>query len=312
MIDWDYTFTGVALVSVKAMNICTESGFSDPLAVQINPSPMAYNVTGGGSMCEGSSGLGIGMEDSDTGVEYELFRNGSPAGSIIMGTGSAIPFGTFTLPGVYTSQGRDTATLCENLMNNGVVLTVVPFPSKSASPQGPDSVNSYYTPTTEFITEGCPGASIYEWLLLPDYAGTTAILDTMTVLVTWSPSFLGMTELFARGVNDCGTGEWSDPLAIYVENTVGLEENTVTASVFIYPNPNSGSFKMILRNQRSAPLKINVINALGKIIYSEIIEDFKANANIPVNILHCPPGMYFLIIEDQTGLSVNKIIIQKD
>jgi len=312
MIDWDYAFTGVALVSVKAMNICTESGFSAPLAVQINPSPVAYNLTGGGSMCEGSSGLGIGLEDSDTGVEYELFRNGSPAGSLIMGTGSAISFGTYTLPGVYTSQGRDTATLCENLMSNGVVLTVVPLPSISASPQGPDSVNSYYTPATEFITEGCPGAANYEWLLEPDDAGTTAILDTATVLVTWSPSFLGMAELFVRGVNDCGTGEWSDPLAIYVENTVGLEENTETVSVFIYPNPNAGSFSLILRNQRSGSYKISVTSILGKIIYSKAIEYRMENMIIPVHIIEYPPGIYILKVEDQTGNCLNKIIIKKD
>jgi hypothetical protein len=384
-----------------ATNICTQSSYSDPLTITVFPLPDSYNLTGGGSFCQGDEGVEIGLDNSDTGAEYELYNGGIPAGSIIQGTGSAISFGVFTNSGTYTAIGRDTATLCENQMSNYVEVTSIypplayqvsgggPYcygndgtsislsgsqtdhtyelyledqptgitlpgtgsslsfqniiaegtytvlgiensmscvnwmlgsaeiwviydpPLAAASPEGPDSVNIYLTPTSSYITGGSPGAISYEWLLEPDYAGSATVQDTVSVLVTWSPSFFGMAELSVRGVNDCGPGEWSDSLAIHVENTVGLDEINKTASALIYPDPNHGSFTLTFINRRTGPFKIRVINSFGQVVYSDVKKDVAGNANLPVIINNCPSGIYILQLDDKSGISSHKIIISQ-
>jgi len=121
-----------------------------------------------------------------------------------------------------------------------------------------------------------------------------------------------MAELSVRGVNDCGPGAWSGPLVIYVENTVGLTENTGNFSLLIYPNPNTGSFNLILQNQRSGLFKIDVTNTLGKTIYTKTIRCQAENIIIPVHIIEYPPGIYLLQVKDQTGNCLNKKIVKKE
>ena len=49
-----------------------------------------YNVTGGGGFCTGSSGVHVGLAGSVTGISYQLYIDGSPAGSPVAGTGSPL------------------------------------------------------------------------------------------------------------------------------------------------------------------------------------------------------------------------------
>ncbi len=70
-----------------------------------------FNVTGGGAFCTGSSGVGVGLSGSTIGISYQLYRNNSPAGAPIIGTGSALDFGPQTAVGNYTIAGSTTCTV---------------------------------------------------------------------------------------------------------------------------------------------------------------------------------------------------------
>ena len=66
----------------------------------IEAAPVAYSMTPAGISCVGST---LGLENSETGVLYQLRWNGSiNVGSPVAGNGSAISFGTHNLTGVYT------------------------------------------------------------------------------------------------------------------------------------------------------------------------------------------------------------------
>ena len=62
-------------------------------SIIINALPSAFNVSGGGSYCSGGSGVVVGLSGSQSGVNYQLLLNGSNAGSLVSGSGSAISFG---------------------------------------------------------------------------------------------------------------------------------------------------------------------------------------------------------------------------
>jgi hypothetical protein len=64
--------------------------------------PLAYNVTGGGSYCEGAGGLMVGLDGSQIGVDYTMM----PGSVVVAGTGSALSFG-MQLAGTYTVSGTD-------------------------------------------------------------------------------------------------------------------------------------------------------------------------------------------------------------
>ncbi len=98
-------------------------------SVTINSLPTVYTVTGGGGYCTGGSGVAVGLSDSETGVSYRLLRGGTPVGSQVAGTGSAISFGNQTTAGTYTVTATNSLTSCARTMAGSVTVTVNPLPT---------------------------------------------------------------------------------------------------------------------------------------------------------------------------------------
>jgi hypothetical protein len=95
----------------------------------INPSPMAYNIVGGGSYCIGdTSGVTVGLSGSDIGVSYQLQNGGSNIGLPLSGTGSAITFGNQMAAGTYTIVATNIASSCQTTMTGTVTITVNSVP----------------------------------------------------------------------------------------------------------------------------------------------------------------------------------------
>ncbi len=84
----------------------------------INPLPALFTVTGGGSFCQGGSGVPVGLSGSQSGVNYQLFRNGIRTGSPVAGTGGAITFGNQVplATSTYTVTATNATTGCTNTM----------------------------------------------------------------------------------------------------------------------------------------------------------------------------------------------------
>ena len=99
------------------------------------PAPVAYSVTGGGSYCEGGSGVAVGLANSETGVTYTLIRGGTvEVTPTVPGTGSAISFGMQTVAGTYTVEGSNAGGT--TLMTGSAIVSVNPLPAVPASLAG--------------------------------------------------------------------------------------------------------------------------------------------------------------------------------
>lgn len=118
----------VATTSNTASGSCTAWGgddwFLDDISV-IATNPTAYNVTGT-SVCFGGTAT-IGVNNSQSGVNYQLVRNGvTNVGSAVAGTGSAISFPNQTTVGVYTVVATAGSTTCTTTMNGSVSINPNP------------------------------------------------------------------------------------------------------------------------------------------------------------------------------------------
>ncbi len=113
--------------------------FGSPVNVTVIPLPTAYNVTGGGAYCAGEAGVAVGLDNSDTGVNYELFVGAVSVG-IWAGTGAALDFGNQTTSGTYTVEATDATGFCSQTMTGNAVVTIDPLPM--ANDQTPANICS--------------------------------------------------------------------------------------------------------------------------------------------------------------------------
>ena len=120
--------TGVGSSSAYAAAKITATGCESAtrtlVTVTINPLPSQYTVTGGGTFCSTQSGVAVGLSGSQTGVSYQLKKDGVDTGSPVSGSGTAITFGNQTAAGTYTVLAKNTTTYCTQTMIGNATVTV--------------------------------------------------------------------------------------------------------------------------------------------------------------------------------------------
>lgn len=123
--------TGTGTYTVLATNTTTacSNAMSGNAVIAVNPLPTVYTVTGGGGYCAGGTGTPVGVSNSASGINYQLYNGASTVGSPVAGTGSAISFGNQTTTGTYTVMATNTSTSCTNAMSGNAVVSINPLPS---------------------------------------------------------------------------------------------------------------------------------------------------------------------------------------
>jgi len=205
--DWSGDYT----IKVSANNVCGNSTWSDELECTLNIAPEEFNLSEGGSYCEGGDGVEITLDGSETGVDYYLYFSGDEVSGPIAGTGDEISFGFFTEAGYYSSEG--TNGNCTTFMIGDAVISIESLPATAATPEGPEEICS--EETSDYTIEEVEGALSYVWTLSPAEAGTISG-DGLTGTVSWSAEYEGEAEVAAHGENDCGTGGSEGALVVMV------------------------------------------------------------------------------------------------
>ncbi len=123
------TYAAGSYTAIAAYGSACAATMLGSAVVTINPLPATFVVTGGGSYCIGGTGAAVGLATSSIGVNYQLYVNGSPTGSVIAGTGGAISFGLQTTTGTYTVVASDGTTFCTSTMTGSVTVSTSPLPT---------------------------------------------------------------------------------------------------------------------------------------------------------------------------------------
>ncbi len=127
-ITFPYDFSpGQTLVTVNVTNSAPSSA-SCTFTVTVDGLQGAYQVGGSDTLCANGSGAAITLADSDTGISYQLFKNGVSTGVNKAGTDTAISFTGVTESGVYTIKGV-TSSGCTVSMTDSARVLILSLPN---------------------------------------------------------------------------------------------------------------------------------------------------------------------------------------
>jgi hypothetical protein len=270
----------------------------------LNPSfPVAYAVTGGGSCCESSAGLPVGLASSQVGIAYRLFRNDVQIGSPIVGTGSAINFPGNQIAGTYTVSGTN-ANGTSTMLNSVMVIMNPP-------PVLPNQKN------LNNVTISNGQSVCYEALQLISVAGagTTFVVSSggTTHLVAGEKISLFPGTTIQNGgtfhayiATDCiYCSSPKNSLVASDSDTTG--SNLSTSSIkdnhelfHVYPNPTSGKFTVeLLKPVTDHHVILEIFGMDGRVISTK---------ELPNQIIHnfdlgeFPSGLYLIrVISEEEG-----------
>ncbi len=124
-----FTAPGVYSVSATIPGTGCNAVMGNTVTVSVNPLPVIYNVTGGGSYCAGGTGFHVGLSSSDVGVTYILLNSGVPLTPSMAGTGGSLDFGIITAAGVYTIMAISATTGCVSNMSGSAIISINPLPT---------------------------------------------------------------------------------------------------------------------------------------------------------------------------------------
>jgi len=197
------------------------------------PAPLQYDVTGGGSYCEGGAGVAVGLSGSESGVTYTLIRDGLDLTPTYPGTGSAISFGNQTVAGTYTVRGANAGG--NTAMNGNAVVTVTPLPAQPGAITGPTAPCTGTSGLTYEIA-AVTGATSYTWSVPAGWVINSG-QGTRTVSVTAGTSG-GTISVYSS--NTCGN---STPRNLTV--TVGTISTAPTGVTITNNNTCNGTSKVL-------------------------------------------------------------------
>ena len=211
-LETDAEWTGELTIKVRSTNTCGDGDWSDEIECTMVAGPTIFNLEGGGSYCLGEDGVEITLDESQSGVEYELFLGAESTGIIVEGTGSEISFGLVTEEGYYEAVGFNDN--CSIVMSSQVGVSIDYPPLEPSTPTGPQIVCN--DETSDYESDGSDDADSYTWVLLPEEAGTITGTE-LEATVVWSAEFAGTATVSLYGINECGDGNSSEGLEVVVE-----------------------------------------------------------------------------------------------
>jgi subtilisin-like proprotein convertase family protein len=123
------TAAGVYTVSATSTSTTCSINMTGSATIIVNPLPTPHAITGGGAYCVGGTGTAVGLNSSDLGINYQLYRGATAVGSPVAGTGIAISFGLQTAAGTYSVLATNATTGCTRGMIGTVTITIVALPT---------------------------------------------------------------------------------------------------------------------------------------------------------------------------------------
>ncbi len=293
-----FSDTGTYTVTAT-VNGCTSPATS--VRVGINPVPfVVIFATPSDSICQGGAVTFTALPNNAGGTpQYRWVVNGQTAGTNSTG------FTTSTL----NDQDIVRCDMTENTkcsspytdQSNDITMRVLPWlaPSVtiSANPNRPLNVDEYVTFTATPTNAGA--IPTYQWKRNGlDVQGATGSV--------WSANTLNdndsiSVEVFSNYKCPQPTTASSNGIRVKVLTFVnGINE---TSGITLYPNPNNGKFILKGNVAANAEYKIEIINAVGQVVYKDNATTNSRQLNKEIQLSSVANGIYLLRLHSETGIT---------
>lgn len=251
-------------------------------------------------ICEGSA---VQFNDQSNGAvtSWEwAFEGGDPASSTDQN-----PVVTYDNSGNFevSLSVSDGTTSSSNTIDDFIDVAY-----EAEAPDQPFGPSNFSTDTANitYYETWAPNADEYIWELVPENVGVLVAGDTITkIKIYWSTDLQYYAELRVKAVNVCGESMDSEPLTIYVNWSVGTNEQVTSNPFEIYPNPSSGKFTIRLTEDVQVGA-IKIFNIHGGLVknYTSITKQTLQHID------KMEAGIYYLGLEINGKAYFEKLIIQ--
>ncbi len=105
----------------------------------------------------------------------------------------------------------------------------------------------------------------------------------------------------------CGTSTYTGTT---VASVLGIDENALSQSLELYPNPNTGEFTVSLNLETSSNISAIILDAQGRVIWNEDLGFVNGTISKLVNLGSDASGVYFLRVNTDIETAVRRIIVE--
>ncbi len=286
-----YTNVSFANGDIVTCEMTSSSACASPASVTAtgttmvidSASPAVVSITGVTTICSGASLiLTANPSNGGSSPSYQWKVNG-----VFVGTGDQIY--TDSSPGngdVITCVMYSNSSCANPLVaiSNLVTITVNPPPPTAPTISQNDNV----------LTSS--SASGNQWF----YNGTAIAGATdQTYVATQNGSYQVIVS------NGCSFAS-SDPVSV---TTAGIDVETNSNDLLIYPNPNNGNFIVSFSSAEKAHYKIEVISVIGQVVFKEDLSDFSGTYSKQLSLTEFGKGIYAISILNSKKGILKKIIV---
>ena len=151
----------------------------------------------------------------------------------------------------------------------------------------------------------------FNWTV-PTGAIITAGQGTNSIKVTWGTTS-GTVNVTKS--NSCGVSAPSTKLVTSVACRLDeevSEETTVEAAtssnLLVYPNPTAGNATVVFGTEVEGNYTINVLNALGQVVYSKTASSMIGENTHAIDISDLSSGLYFINLLEESGMRSLRLV----
>ncbi|MCX6235389.1 MAG: T9SS type A sorting domain-containing protein, partial [Bacteroidetes bacterium] len=199
---------------------------------------------------------------------------------------------------------------CMGQATDAMTLSIDRIPDQPGMPSGDDIVCvETGTAASVYVTTGSPSALSYSWDIYPANAGTIEGSGSEAT-VFWSGDYFGPVFIKVAGINDCGTGGFSEIFVVIADDCTGLPDDPSNmVSMKVFPNPSDGRFTMTISGVGNN-IDLYLVGYAGQILLQDRIQRGNGDYSKEFDLSTYPKGVYFLKVVGENVLKIQKIVIR--
>lgn len=281
------------VIGSNTITACYDTMAGTPV-ISLSSIAVKYNLTGGGHYCNGELGVPVGLSNSETTFQYQLFRNNIPINTPIPGTGSPLNFGLQNIPGIYTVVANSLDSSCPSGMNDTAIIILDQLPSPRITTILPDTICIFNSPIS---LEGTPSGGIL--------SGEGILNDTLF------PNLAGIGNIaiyydYTDPSTNCSAYTTEN---VYIDICNSIEESDLPGTISIFPVPADNEIIINLYLKYEKNLSIDLFNTIGQSVFSINLNKISSDFTYKINTSAIAGGFYLMKLNLNSKIFSKKIII---